>query len=148
MHQQFGYFYYSKIVHFSNIIVNDKEIDKYSSNELIYGCQLDTFIIDNMEIYDAVRSSYSSKLFALYHTNVTKIRNVKVQTYSKSLIANEQIEFGIFSDGGNRCSIDLENITMKVYYSIHTMLFDNNHDCDISLKNVTLDNVLVERFWI
>ena len=139
MNQQFGYFYYGGIVDFSNIIVNGKDSDTYSSYDLIYGYQLETFIINNMEIYDIVSEIFYGELFALYNIEKINISNVLVSTDSKS--SESGVKFGDFSNGDSGCSIDLENIVIKDCYSSSTMKFDKNNVCDIRLNHVTLDNV-------
>ena len=100
MDQQFGYFYYGTIVDFSNIIANGNESDTYSYTDLFYGYQLETFTIDNMQIYDIISGSPYSELFALYYVDEIKICNVLVSTDSKS--SDSDIQFGLFSHGDTK----------------------------------------------
>ena len=135
--QRFGYFYYGTSPEFSNIIVNGKKGDSNSSYDMISTDELTTLVIDNMEIYDIVSGSSNREIFSTDYTDTVIISNVVVRTCNKSSDSN--IHFGYFSRGHN--SIDVENITIKDYYSSYTMSFDDNWYCDIRLNNVAMDNV-------
>ena len=153
MDQQFIFGYYMEYVLLSNIFIFLNNSDTFPETDLVHLTYTRNFIANSIDIYDSFTSQYGYEyLFNIEFASQITIQNTTVKP---SLTRESESDDTYINVGTISCTNDfitnnitIDNLHVEDHYVRRLFYFGNCQMTNITVRNIILDNVNGDYFFI